>query len=123
MTQPQRKIVGKFTENFEYTVNGEPLSHPVWAPSKPNERWTIIPNADFTAATAKHPEYPTVVFSWDQHTDVMKAYIEWQAGPVYVASENHICALPELFLDFMYSMMKLAERPIHQFPNNAIKFY
>lgn len=24
---------------------------------------------------------------------------------------------------FMYSMMKLAERPIHQFPNNAIKFY
>lgn len=29
MTQPQRKIVGKFTENFEYTVNGEPLSHPV----------------------------------------------------------------------------------------------
>lgn len=29
----------------------------------------------------------------------------------------------ELFLDFMYSMMKLAERPIHQFPNNAIKLY
>ena len=24
MTQPQREIVGKFTENFEYTVNGEP---------------------------------------------------------------------------------------------------
>lgn len=46
MTQPQRKIVGKFTENFEYTVNGEPLSHPVWAPRKPNERWTITPNAD-----------------------------------------------------------------------------
>ena len=88
MTQPQRKIVGKFTENFEYTVNGEPLSHPVWAPRKPNERWIITPNADFTAANA-----------------------------------NHICALPELFLNFMYSMMKLAERPIHQFPNNAIKFY
>lgn len=70
MTQPQRKIIGKFTENFEYTVNGEPLSHPVWAPRKPNERWTITPNADF-----------------------------------------------------MYSMMKLAERPIHQFPNNAIKSY
>lgn len=70
MTQPRRDIIGKFTENFEYT-----------------------------------------------------AYIEWQAGPVYVTSENHICALPELFLDFMYSMMKLAERPIHQFPNNAIKFY
>lgn len=51
MTQPQRKIVGKFTENFEYTVDGKPLSHPVWAPRK------------------------------------------------------------------------LAERPIHQFPNNAIKFY
>lgn len=123
MTQPQREIVGKFTENFEYTVNGEPLSHPVWAPRKPNERWTITPNEDFTAATAKHPEYPTVVFAWDQHTDVMKACIEWQAGPVYVTSENHICALPELFMDFMYSMMKLAERPIHQFPNNAIKFY
>lgn len=41
MTQPKREIVGKFTENFEYTVNGEPLSHPVWAPRKPNERWTI----------------------------------------------------------------------------------
>lgn len=53
----------------------------------------------------------------------MRAYIEWQAGPVYVTSENHICALPELFLDFMYSMMKLAERPINKFPNNAIKFY
>lgn len=26
-------------------------------------------------------------------------------------------------VDFMYSMMKLAERPIHQFPSNAIKFY
>lgn len=38
MTQPQRKIVGSFTKNFEYTVNGEPLSHPVWAPRKPNER-------------------------------------------------------------------------------------
>lgn len=123
MTQPQRKIIGKFTENFEYTANGEPLSHPVWAPKKPNERWAITPNKELTAATAKHPEYPTVVFSWDQHTDVIKAYIEWQAGPVYVTSENHICALPELFMDFMYSMMKLAERPIHQFPNNAIKFY
>lgn len=123
MTQPQRKIVGKFTESFEYTVDGKPLSHPVWAPRKPNERWTITPNQDFTTANAKHPEYPTVVFSWDQHTDVMTAYIEWQAGPVYVTSENHICALPELFMDFMYSMMKLAERPIHQFPNNAIKFY
>lgn len=26
----------------------------------------------------------------------------------------------ELFLDFMYSMMKLAKRPIHKFPNEAI---
>lgn len=120
----QREIVGKFTENFEYTVDGKPLSHPVWTPRKPNERWTITPNnGDLTAAIAKHPEFPNVVFSWDQHTDVMQAYIEWQAGPVYVTSENHICALPELFLDFMYSMMKLAEQPIHQFPNNAIKFY
>ena len=25
--------------------------------------------------------------------------------------------------NFEYSMMKLAERPIRQFPNNAIKFY
>lgn len=116
MTQPQRKIVGQFTENFEYTTNGEPLSHPVWATRRPNGQWTITPNADLTAANAKHPEYPTVVFTWDQH-------IEWQAGPVYVTSENPICALPELFLDFMYSMMKLAERPIHQFPNKAIKFY
>lgn len=123
MTQPQRKIVGKFTESFEYTVNGEPLSHPVWVPRKPNEWWTITPNEDFTAANAKHPEYPGIVFKWDQRTDVMTAYIEWQAGPVYVTSEDHICALPELFLDFMYSMMKLAERPIHQFSNNAIKFY
>lgn len=123
MTQPIREIIGKFTENFEYTANGEPLSHPVWAPRKPNDRWTITPNKELTAATAKHPEYPGIVFKWDQHTDVMTAYIEWQAGPVYVTSENHICALPELFLDFMYSMMKLAERPIHQFPNNAIKFY
>lgn len=64
MTRPQREIVGKFTENFE-----------------------------------------------------------WQSGPVYVTSENHICGLPEMFLDFMYSMMKLAERPIHQFPNKAIKFH
>ena len=123
MTQPQREIVGKFTENFEYTTNGEPLSHPVWAPRKPNGWWTITPNKELTAATAKHPEYPTVVFSWDQHTNIMKAYIEWQAGPVYVTSENHICVLPELFQDFMYSMMKLAERPIHKFPNNAIKFH
>lgn len=45
------------------------------------------------------------------------------SGSYDTASENHICALPELFLDFMYSMMKLAERPIHKFPNNAIKFY
>lgn len=39
MTQPQRKIVGKFTENFEYTVNGEPLSHPVWAPEE--TEWAV----------------------------------------------------------------------------------
>lgn len=123
MTLPRREIIGKFTENFEYTVNGEPLSHPVWAPKKPNPQWTIIPNKDLTAANAKHPEFPGVVFKWDSHTDVMTAYIEWQAGPIYVTSENHICALPELFLDFMYSMMKLAERPINKFPNNAIKFY
>ena len=123
MTQPRRGIIGKFTENFEYTTNGEPLSHPVWAPRKPNERWTITPNADFTAANAKHSEYPTVVFTWDQHTNVMKAYIEWHGGPTYVTSVAHICALPELFMDFMYSMMKLAEKPIHRFPNNAIKFY
>ncbi len=44
MTLPRREIIGKFTENFEYTVNGEPLSHPVWAPKKPNPQWTIIPN-------------------------------------------------------------------------------
>lgn len=123
MTLPRREIIGKFTENFEYTANGKPLSNPIWAPRKPDPRWTVMPNKECTAATAKHPEYPTVVFKWDQHIDVMTAYIEWQAGPVYVTSENHICALPELFLDFMYSMMKLAERPIHQFPNNAIKFY
>ena len=123
MTIPKREIIGKFTENFEYTVDGKPLSNPVWAPRKPNPQWTVMPNKECTAATAKHPEYPTVVFKWDQHTDVMTAYIEWQAGPVYVTSENHICALPELFLDFMYSMMKLAERPINKFPNNAIKFY
>lgn len=34
MTHPRREIIGKFTENFEYTVNGEPLSHPVWIPKK-----------------------------------------------------------------------------------------
>lgn len=123
MTQPRREIIGKFTGDFEYTVDGKPLSHPVWAPKKPDPQWTIMPNKDLTAANAKHPEFPGVVFKWDQHTDVMTAYIEWQAGPVYVVSENHICALPELFLDFMYSMMKLAERPINKFPNNAIKFY
>lgn len=123
MTLPRREIIGKFTEAFEYTVDGKPLSHPVWAPRKPNPQWIIIPNKSLTAANAKHPEYPSIIFEWDQHTDVMMAYIEWQAGPVYVTSENHICALPELFLDFMYSMMKLAERPINKFPNNAIKFY
>ena len=123
MTLPRQEIIGKFTENFEYTVAGKPLSHPVWAPRKPDPQWTIIPNKDLTAANAKHPEFPGVIFKWDQHTDVMTAYIEWQAGPVYVTSEDHICALPELFLDFMYSMMKLAERPINKFPNNAIKFY
>lgn len=50
MTLPRREIIGKFTENFEYTVNGEPLSHPVWAPKKPNPQWTILPNKDLTAA-------------------------------------------------------------------------
>lgn len=25
--------------------------------------------------------------------------------------------------EYMYSMMKPAERPIHQFPNNTIKLY
>lgn len=120
MTQPQRKIVGKFTETFEYTTNGESLSHPVWAPRKPDSRWTITPNKDFTAANAKHPEYPTVVFYWDQKMNVLSAYIEWHGGPTYVTSVTHICALPELFMDFMYAMMNLAERPIHKFPNNAI---
>lgn len=123
MTQPRREIIGKFTKNFEYTVDGKPLKHPVWAARKPNPQWTIILNEDFTAAIAKHPEYPDISFKWDHHTDVMTANIEWQTGPVYVISSDHICALPELFRDFMYSMMKLAERPINKFPNNAIKFY
>lgn len=116
----ERKIVGSFTETFEYTVNGKELSHPIWAPKKPDPRWVITPNKDFTAANAKHPEYPSVVFDWDSRTDVMSAYIEWQGGPTCITSVSHICALPELFLDFMYSMMKLAERPIHKFPNEAI---
>lgn len=120
MTQPQREIVGSFTETFEYTANGKELSHPIWAPKKPDPRWIITPNHDFTGANAKHPEYPGVEFTWDPRTDVVSAYIEWQAGPTYVTSVNHICALPELFCDFMYSMMKLAERPIHKFPNEAI---
>ena len=120
MTQPQKEIVGKFTETFEYTTKGEPLSCPIWAPRKPDSRWTIIPNKDFTAANAKHPEYPSVIFDWDQKTDVISAYIEWQGGPTYVTSVTHICALPELFWDFMYSMLKLAESPMQMFPNTAI---
>lgn len=116
----KRDIVGSFTETFEYTATGKELSHPIWVPRKPDSRWTITPNKDFTAANAKHPEYPSVIFDWDPRTDVISAYIEWQGGPTYVTSVTHICALPELFMDFMYSMMKLAERPIHQFPNEAI---
>lgn len=59
MTQPQRKIIGKFTENFKYTVNWEPLSHPVWMPRKPDGRWarhlfTLTSEPDILRSTQWH---------------------------------------------------------------------
>lgn len=117
------KTIGRFTEGLEYTVHGKPLKHPIWMPNKPDPRWTIITNKDFTAATAKHPDHPSVIFGWDPRTDVLSAYIEWQGGPVYVNSVEHICAVPQLFNEFMYTMMTAAEMPIHMFPNDKIKIY
>lgn len=34
-----------------------------------------------------------------------------------------ICAVPQLFNEFMYTMMTTAEMPIHMFPNDKIKIY
>lgn len=115
--------VGRFNDRLEYTIQGKPLTHPIWAPKKPDPRWTITPNKDFTAAKAKHPDHPSVIFDWDPRTNVLSAYIEWQGGPVYVTSVEHICAVPQLFCDFMYTMMAAAEMPIHIFPNDKIKIY
>lgn len=50
MTLPRREIIGKFTENFEYTVNGEPLSHPVWA----HPQSTPISEPDILRSTQWH---------------------------------------------------------------------
>lgn len=117
------EIVGAFTSGLEYTIDGKPLSHPIWAPKKPDPRWVITPNKDFTAANAKHPDHPSVIFSWNQRFDVLSAYIEWQGGPTYVTSVDYICAVPELFCAFMYTMMATAETPIHMFPNDQIKMF
>ena len=51
----ERKIVGSFTEGFEYTVNGKELSHPIWAPKKPDPRFHVL---DDEACREAHPQVP-----------------------------------------------------------------
>lgn len=117
------EIAGRFNEDLVYTVHGKPLTHPIWAPAKPDPRWTITTKNAFTEAEATHPNYPSVIFRWDSKYDYISAKIQWQDGPVYVESSPHICPLPQLFNEFMYSMMKAAEEPIHKFPNDKIITY
>mgnify|MGYP003362467161 FL=1 len=103
--------IGVLTEDLSYEPKGALIKPPEWPEF--DSDWKLTPGSDESNVKYVHPDYPPLVFIWDQRTNSLSATVVYHTAPHYISTKMARCHYPELFSAFVTTMIRVAETPFH----------